>query len=79
MLGKESVLKLVVGGSYDDFWKIEKEAPFFRVSGGASSRSFAEKQEAVRGNDLSDGVVVQLGGTNVNSAGEDLASMLCWN
>ena len=28
VLGEESVLMLVDGGSYGDFWKIEKEAPF---------------------------------------------------
>ena len=28
VLGEGSVLKLVDGGSYGDFWKIEKEAPF---------------------------------------------------
>ena len=62
VLGEESVFKLVDGGSYGDFWKIENEAPVFRVSGGASSRSLAEEQEAMRGNDLRDRVVVQLGG-----------------
>ena len=53
----------------------------FRVSGGVSSRSLAEEQEAVRGNGSSVGESsgAAKGGSNVNSAGEVLVSMLCWN
>ena len=28
LMGEESVLKLVDGGSFGEFWKIEKKSPF---------------------------------------------------